>query len=101
MNDFREKWAVSLSEIAQFRHKAGRSEEAFDAIRKSIEIFERLVAAQAEQPRYRAEVGPGPEYPGYLHDEFRENGGRYRRWRGPSGSRRRRWPTRRSPNIRM
>jgi serine/threonine-protein kinase len=73
VNDFREKLALSLEEIAPFRHKSGRSAEAFDAIRKSIEIFERLVASQPDQPRYRAELGRALNIHGYLQDEFRDN----------------------------
>jgi serine/threonine-protein kinase len=74
VSDFRERLAVSLAEIAPLRHEAaGRDEEAFAAIRRSIEIFDKLVASQPDQPRYRAELGRALNILGYLHDEFRDN----------------------------
>ena len=73
VNDYRERLAVSLREIAHYRHQAGRTEDAFAASRKSIEILERLVASQPEQPRYRAELGRALNILGYLHDELRDN----------------------------
>ena len=74
VSDYRERLAVSLTEIAQFRHQVGRTEEALDASRRSIEILEKLVSPSAtDQPRYRAELGRALNILGYLHDELRDN----------------------------
>jgi eukaryotic-like serine/threonine-protein kinase len=73
VNDYREKLAVSLTEIAPVRHQLGRTEAALDASQKSIEMFDKLVASQPDQPRYRAELGRALHILGYLHDELRDN----------------------------
>ncbi len=73
VNDFREKVAVSLTEIAPIRHELGRNAQAYAAIRKAIDIFNGLIATLSSQPRYRAELGRALNILGYLYDEDRDN----------------------------
>jgi serine/threonine-protein kinase len=72
VNDYREKLAMSLMEIALLRHGAGRVEPAFDTIHRSIDILRKLVASQRDQPRYRAELGRALSILAYLGDEARD-----------------------------
>ena len=64
---------AGLAEITDFRHKAGRDEDALAGVRRSIEILEGLVATLPDQPRHRAELGHASHVLGYLFDEKRDN----------------------------
>ncbi len=73
VNDYQENLVHGLAEITDFRHKAGRDEDALAGIRRSIEILEGLVATLPDQPRHRAELGHASHVLGYLFDEKRDN----------------------------
>ncbi len=73
-------------------------EEAFPAIRRSIEILEGLVASQPDQPRYHAMLGRAFWILGFLHDEDDDNARRCRPCCEPATRRTGRWATPRSPN---
>jgi eukaryotic-like serine/threonine-protein kinase len=75
VNDYREKLAVNLVEVSRFRHEFGRTEQAIDAARKSIEILDDLIASQPDRPRYRAELAKALNFLGYFLDERRDNTG--------------------------
>ena len=65
---------MSLAEISLLQYEAGRVEEAFASIRRSIEILDKLVAAQPDQPRYHGQLGRALNILGYLYDEaLRDN----------------------------
>jgi tetratricopeptide (TPR) repeat protein len=72
-NDQRDNLAVSLAEIAPLWHEVGRDEEAFAAIRRSVQLLNELVASQGDQPRYHAELGRALHVLGFLYDEARDN----------------------------
>ena len=74
VHDYQENLAMSLAEISVLQFRAGRVEEAFASIRRAIDILEKLVAEQPDQPRYHGLLGRALNILGFLYDEgLRDN----------------------------
>jgi serine/threonine-protein kinase len=74
VNVYRDNLAQCLMVVAQLRHEAGRDEEAFAMIGRSVELLEELIASQPDQPLYHAKLGRALHIQGFLYDEARDNG---------------------------
>jgi serine/threonine-protein kinase len=72
VTDFQEHVGKNLMEIARFRHQAHHDTEAFSSIRRSIDVWRKLVKKD-DQPRFHYDLGRSLNILGYLHDEAREN----------------------------
>jgi serine/threonine-protein kinase len=73
VNAYRDNLAACLMEVAQLRHEAGQDGEAFVLIGRSVELLEALIASQADQPLYHAELARACHILGYLYEEARDD----------------------------
>ncbi len=74
VTQFQKQLGKNLGEIAVLQHEARQDDKALASIKRSIEILERLVQSQEDQPRYHHDLGRSLNIQGYLHDEARRNG---------------------------
>ena len=64
---------TSCREIALFQHEDHRDAEAFQSIRRSVDVLKVLVRAQPDQAGYHSELGLSWNYLGVLYDDARKN----------------------------
>ena len=74
MTQFQEHLGKNLGETALRQHGAGQVSKAFTSIRKSIDVLDKLVQSQPDQPRYHSDLGRSWNILGYFHDKDRDNG---------------------------
>ena len=73
VTSYQENLAKSYCAVALLQYKAGRDEEAFASLAKSIAILEKLAESEPEQAHYHAALGESWNSQGFVRDELRKN----------------------------